>query len=606
MRCNPYPYRNRITGIIYPLILALCFMAIRLGAQTNDTPPPLMNLPEVQDAHDSHDHGCGNSEQPSVTAPNADYITFGIVNPVFTFFDDYGGSPATMTTTTCPNSNFSFGNFNSWTGCWGTWVNGVFNPPCNQHTWENTPNGGHFSIQTPGIDPCIPQLQKVFPGDAFSALIGNRTCGSGGGGFVDRIAFPITYDPTNSFITYRSAVVLDSPLDFTHNSGDKRPRFMIAILDHITGDTIDHNCGRFDLFPGDGVTVWNGDPNSRVWKDWSTVGIDLSQLTNIVPGQQLDIVFQVHGCAFSAHTGYAYVSLVCQQMSIAMSGCEGTNIVQLTGPAGYAAYEWRGPVCANCTPTVTTGTTITVNNALSGWKYFLTLTSYYNNCMVKNIQTTLQFTRIVPEFEPMVGCVGFPSSFVDNSMINQNATNDRIWNFGDGTATVTVQVGTVTHTFTAPGTYIVSLTRTSTDPCSATYTSTVSVTASPPEFDGPIVPAKGICTGDHVAIPLTVSPTTATVYWNTQILSGTVSITTNPVNPAITGLINDQITNLTGTDATVLYTIYPGSTYCHGIPATCTVTIHPLPLPIVTGNPSSCTGATGVVYSTEMGKSNYL
>jgi hypothetical protein len=98
----------------------------------------------------------------------------------------------------CANSDFSSGTFTNWSGCFGTWCaesggtrcSGLYIPynnPCSNlmNTWSNTPTGGHFSIQTPGTDPCIPAIQKVFPGDSYSALVGNRTCSSGGGGYID-------------------------------------------------------------------------------------------------------------------------------------------------------------------------------------------------------------------------------------------------------------------------------------------------------------------------------------------------------------------------------------------------------------------------------------
>lgn len=507
------------------------------------------------------------------------------------------GPPATLTvivagnstTISCPNSNFSNGSFSNWSGCSGLWCDQSgpgstrctnpftpYNPPCNNpnQPWYNTPVGGHFSIQTPGTDPCIPALQKVFPGEMYAALIGNRVC-SGGGGYIDQLTYQITYDPSNSLFFYRSAIVLANITDPTHNTPDKRPRFTIEIRDHITGTVIDPICGAFDLFPGDGVTAWNNGPNNFVWKDWSTVGLDISQLTGIIPGQVLDVVFTVHGCSYTAHTGYAYISASCNNLPVSIAGCTGTNSIQLTGPAGFASYQWTGPYCATCSPSNQNGQSITINNALPGWQYKLQLTSFYNNCQITDIWSTLQFTQITPDFEPLIGCVGSPSNFIDQSEINQNPTNERVWDFGDGTATVTVTTGNVAHTYTSPGIYVVSLTRTSTDPCSATKTMTISVTFVPAEFGEPVTPAKSIWSGDIVAIPLTVTPTTTTAYWTTSVVAGTVSITTNPQNPAITTSINDIIYNHGTTPAIVVYTIYPGSIYCHGVPSTCTVTVYP-------------------------------
>ncbi len=496
--------------------------------------------------------------------------------------------------TSCSNSNFHQGTFDDWSGCWGTWINGLFIPPCLQNSWTDTPNGGHFSIETAGSDPCIPQLQKVFPGDAYSALIGARQCTTGGGGFVDQVAYPITYDPNSSFISWRSAVVFAGFDDPAHVTANQRPRFQVTILDHNTGDTLDLPCGRFDLFPGDGVTTWNAGPDNLQWKDWSITGMDLSRLTNISAGQQVDIVFQVHGCALGDHTGYAYVSLVCQSMTVSISGCEGNNTVQLTAPPGFATYEWQGPVCATCSPTTTTGSTLTVNNALSGWKYFLTMTSFYPSCTVRVLDTTLHITSINPHFEVTPACVGLPSTFIDNSVINQHATSDRIWNFGDGTATVTVQTATVTHTYTTPGSYLVSLTRTSSDPCSKTYTATVTINPQPvPTITG----ATSSCLG-ATGVGYATEAGKTNYLWSIEPAgAGTITAGMNTNSILVTW-------NTVGINSVkVNYTDEGGCTAA--LPATQTVTVYARPVPTITGAASACKGSTGMIYLTEPGNSNY-
>jgi hypothetical protein len=152
------------------------------------------------------------------------------------------------TNSQCANSDFSYGNFTNWSGCYGTWCNDVnesqtrctgpympFSDPCTSiaKTWINNPTGGHFSIQTPGADPCITGLATVFPGDSYSALVGNRTCSSGGGGYIDKLTYQIAYDPSNSFFIYRCAVVLENPNDPSHNTPDRKPRFTLEIKDEV-------------------------------------------------------------------------------------------------------------------------------------------------------------------------------------------------------------------------------------------------------------------------------------------------------------------------------------------------------------------------------------
>lgn len=593
-------------------------MAIRLGAQTTDTPPPLMNLPVINKHDCEHDHSTDASHpneqahyEPSVTVSTPSYDNY----PFLSSFEDYVIIPlssASATATTCPNSDFSSGIAAPWVGCFGR-----FDNPCSKPGFLFAPNPPnslvplHKSIIGPGWpDPQTNGgLMSVFPGEFSSARLGD-TAYTGGTDKAAILKYDISLNPNTYFFIYRYAIVLQSGGHF----GNQQPDFEVKLTD-LNDIELDHTCGTYYYaaptsspvpLPNGWHQIGSGGEGTVYWKEWSTVGMDLQKYSESPYNlSEVRITFKVRGCTYNTHYGYAYISTSCGSMHITQAGCAGSNQVVLQAPPGFATCTWTGPICSTCTPTATIGQTRTIINANVGDTYRLDLIAQ-NGCVVKQVMTTLQFTTIEPSFSSFVGCVGFPSSFIDNSVINQNATDDRIWNFGDGTATVTVQTGTVSHTYTTSGTFVVSLTRTTTDPCSKTITSLVSVTASPPEFSSPVLPERSICSGDHIAIPVTVTPTTATVYWTSSVISGTVSITTNPVNPAITGLINDQITNLTGTDATVLYTIYPGSTYCHGIPATCTITVHPLPVPIVSGNPTSCTGATGVVYSTETGKSNYL
>ncbi|MCK9220512.1 MAG: hypothetical protein M0P47_10745, partial [Bacteroidales bacterium] len=483
--------------------------------------------------------------------------------------------PTDQGTTTCPNSNFGNGTFDNWNGCYGPWVEGTYAPPCPQpgiYDWTNIPNGGHFLIESPGMDPCITALNKVFPGDQHSALIGNRTC-SGGAGFVDQLIYPITYDPNNSFFIYRSAVVLADPNGNGHNDTNTKPRFTIKIIDHLTQAVIDPVCGSFDLYPGDGVTIWNTGPNNYLWKDWSTIGLDLSQLNPpIETGQLLDVVFTVHGCPWSAHTGYAYISAVCEQMSVSMSGCSGQSTVVLNGPPGFATYTWIGPIGPNST--VYVGNPYTIYNANSGDKYRLDLVSFYNNCTVKQVMTTITFTTVIPGFTSVVNCVGNPSSFTDIStttnpsqpIVNRRWKFEATDPFGDLTTNPTI-----THTFTL-GPHEVTVESHSLDGCVGTFTQTINV--GPPPTITNLTTGKEICSEENANISMDFSQTGASATWTSVVTTGTATITNNPTNQSGT-LINDQIVNTGTIDAVATYTITPKIGDCSGVPITYLVTVHP-------------------------------
>lgn len=521
-----------------------------------------------------------------------------------------------LPSTSCQNSDFSLGSFSNWSGCSGKWCadtlpgstrcNGnyvPFNPPCNNpgQPWYNNPTGGHFTIENPGADACIPALNMVFTGDAHSALIGNRACNNNNaGGYVDQLTYHIVYDPSHSFFIYRCAVVLSNIQDPTHNTANRRPRFTFVILDHLTGDTIDPVCGFYDLWPGDGITTWNqtGLPLNFYWKDWSTIGVDLSGLTGITPGQLLDVVFMVHGCAFTAHPGYAYISAYCGSMTIQVAGCEGSGEVTMTGPPGFTQYVWRGPYCASCPPNPPTyiGNPVTITTAegaVTGNIFTLTVTAL-NGCQVQNIQQIIAFTNVIAAFTHDSTCVGQGMQFTDQSTTSQNQIVAWDWNFGDGSPIVHLQ--NPVHIYTAPNTYTVTLIAYSSDNCSNTTTSQVTIDPLPtPSFTtGPNsvclnVPGNVYITQPGKSNYLWIIPSQATVTAGGTTLDNSVTLTWST--------IGTYPISINYTDPVTLCTA--------ATPTNFTVTVNPLPVPAIGGPVAACAGSTGNIYSTLSGMSNY-
>ena len=471
-----------------------------------------------------------------------------------------------------------------------------FNPPCSnpEQPWYNTPTGGHFSIETPGPDPCNSAISKTFPGppvEAFSALLGNRQCNNGGGGYVDQLTYDLVYDPTNSFFIYRSAVVLSDITNPTHNTPDKRPRFTIEIFDENTGLLLDPVCGFFDLYPGDGVTTWIPGPNNTVWKDWSTIGIDLSEYS-LTAGQLLNIVFTVHGCSFTAHTGYAYITTECKQMEISLSGCSGASTVSLTGPPGFASYEWYGPICGTCTPTIiSTSQTCTIINANEGDVYGLDMVSF-NGCPVDSNLTTIAFTNVIPSFSSVINCVGNSSTFTDLSTSTNPSQPivSRKWKFdAAGPWFGPYSNPSTTHTYNITGPHEVTVESYSLEGCVGTATQTIIISPAPTLTNSSL--NKSICSGDNVGLALSFSQPGSHATWSSIVTSGSATITPNPPGHSGT-LIDDQIVNTGTGSALVTYSITPIIGACVGGTVTCVITVHPLPTANISGSVTVCTGDT--------------
>ena len=521
-------------------------------------------------------------------------------------------------TNVCPNSNFSEGNFNNWSGCWGLWCapdggsrcSGSyipFKPPCDNlgQTWTNTPNGGHFAItsNTTQRDPYVNEIFTVFPGDQSSALLGFRHIvqgnNNGGGGYADQLKYQFTYHATSSFFIYRFAVVLEDITNSTHNTPDKRPRFTVEIRDHASQAPLDPTCGFFDVYPGDGQPNWNTytipSPINKVvqWKNWSSIGIDLSTLaTPPVEGQLLDVVFTVHGCGYQAHTGYAYISTVCSQMSVSLSGCSGASSVALTGPPGFAQYEWFGPICPTCTPSVVClgpNPDCSITNAFEGDIYRLNMVSF-NGCAVNNTYTTIAFTHVLPSFTSEVNCVGNPSSFTDISTStnpNQPIVR-RKWQFdASGIWEGPFSDPTIIHTFNTAGPHEVAIESYSQDDCMETTSQTVNVELAP-VITTPLLD-KTICSGENVGLALDFSQASAFATWSGAVTTGSAAITLNP--PGRSGnLIDDIIVNTGSDNAVVTYTIIPKIGTCEGVPVFGYVTVLPLPAATIAGTTAVCTG----------------
>ena len=163
-----------------------------------------------------------------------------------------------------------------------------------------------------------------------------------------------------------------------------------------------------------------------------------------------------------------------------------------------------------------------------------------------------------------------------------------------------------------------TLTNTTNVPVTATYT---------------VTPKAGSCTGSNFTITVTVNPKpfitpqTRTICGNTAftvtptngsgniVPTGTIYTWSTPVSSpanAVTGgsqestgqtSISQTLSNNTSNPATLTYTVTPVSGNCTGASFTVTVTVNSAPN--ITGPIAVYAGATGVIYTTETGKSNY-
>ncbi|MDD4604657.1 MAG: hypothetical protein PHF97_12760, partial [Bacteroidales bacterium] len=495
--------------------------------------------------------------------------------------------PTDQGTTTCPNSNFGNGTFDNWNGCYGR-----FTDPCLRPGFLTEPIPPlsnvplHKIINSSWLDPNTTAngggLPTIPPGETHSARIGDTTQ-TGETDKASELKYAITIGQDNYFFIYRYAIVLQSG---GHPKGSQ-PDFEVKITDENNVE-LDPVCGTYYFeapttapspLPDGWHLIGTGGNGSIYWKEWSTIGMDLTPYT--LPPYNLQTIyinFKVRGCTYNTHFGCAYISTTCSQMNITLSGCEGSGQVTLTGPPGFTIYEWQGPFCPTCPPDPPKyyGQTVTITaaqGASTGNRFDLNLTAA-NGCVVKHVQQTISFTSVIPGFTSVVNCVGNPSSFTDIStttnpsqpIVNRRWKFEATDPFGDLTTNPTI-----THTFTL-GPHEVTVESHSLDGCVGTFTQTINV--GPPPTITNLTTGKEICSEENANISMDFSQTGASATWTSVVTTGTATITNNPTNQSGT-LINDQIVNTGTIDAVATYTITPKIGDCSGVPITYLVTVHP-------------------------------
>jgi uncharacterized protein (TIGR02145 family) len=471
----------------------------------------------------------------------------------------------------CENSNFSLGTWKGWNGCYGTF-NKTGSPPkpvlspCEQPGYSPT---RHVLKQGPGYFDhySCGGLPTVFPGESWCARLGDTASG----GHAEQLKYEITVDDETYLFVYRYAVVLESP----NHTMDEQPGFKVEIQD-MMGNVIDSTCGLYEVYA---PNCWCGDPGCEVppgwvccgsprqvyWKDWTTVGMNLTSYV----GQTIRIVFTTHGCCYSAHMGYAYLSAYCSYLTMQTAMCQGDTSATLSAPPGFS-YLWH-TVNGDTAVNGDTTSSIVVPNPTTGSTYTCVLTAV-NGCSV-TISQTLTYTVITANFTHGSSCATLPIVFDDSSYVNQNEVTGWRWDFGDGSPVVTGNP-TPTHSFANPGVYNVQLIANSTEGCKDTIVKTISVDSLPTVTNTPLV--KSICSKENTDIDITASVTGTLVTWTASSKNGT---TTGFFNSTAASSSIDQVLNNTGTiPDTITYHITPYKNTCSGPPVDYKVAVMPFPL----------------------------
>lgn len=179
-------------------------------------------------------------------------------------------------------------------------------------------------------------LRTVPEGKMASVRLGNWLTGNNGQPQAENITYGMTVDTTMfNLLVLRYAAVLQDP----EHSPDLQPRFRLQIL-NSAGDLID-SCGLADFIANPSLIGstdeggWNQAANEVLWKDWTTVGIDLTAYS----GQTIFIRLTTNDCGEGSHYGYAYFTLECATKRMQTEGCSYVPDNRFTVPSGFR-YRW--------------------------------------------------------------------------------------------------------------------------------------------------------------------------------------------------------------------------------------------------------------------------
>ena len=290
------------------------------------------------------------------------------------------------------------------------------------------PDSRHtICYDTSARDPNTTNLLRMVPEGATSSVrLGNPSTDLEAPQ-SEAVTYSLLVD-TASFeiILLRYAAVLQDPM---HDPSDQ-PRFRIEVLDS-TFRAIDPECTSAD-FIADASLGWNMAPNNVLWKDWSSVGMDLTAYA----GQQVYVRLTTFDCNEGSHFGYAYFTLDCMRKSLQTTACGAIDSNTFTAPAGFNYYWYN-----NQSPdTVSTAQSVTLPTA--DITYYCDMTKIGNpNCRYTiSAYAGTRFPMASFDTTVRVANCSFTVDFTNTSTVSPDGINpiagetceSAFWDFGNG------------------------------------------------------------------------------------------------------------------------------------------------------------------------------
>lgn len=311
----------------------------------------------------------------------------------------------------------------------------------------------HTIMKGKGVDAnTCDKISVVAPGGLYSARLGNDNIGKE----VETLSYTLDVTEANALFIYKYAVVLQDP----GHKPEEQPYFKVSVFNE-NRELIDPLCGSYNVIATSNLPGFEKcTTNSVVYKDWTTVGLNLSAYI----GKNIIIEFETGDCALGGHYGYAYVEAYCSSLKINATYCANANGTILSAPIGFA-YLWE---------TGETTQTIKIDNPINGKKYACQLTSA-TGCKV-DISTLITFQEPIINFDTTGNCDNSDTGFINTTSNTDNTTNSFHWDFGDGT---TSDLENPKHQFASKGDYNVRFSFSNSLGCSYSITKTIKINPNP-------------------------------------------------------------------------------------------------------------------------------
>ena len=362
------------------------------------------------------------------------------------------------------------------------------------------------NTDTSARDPRTNNLLRTIPkGFTSSVRLGNWSANRAMPE-AEGVIYSLRVDTLNfSLLLMQYAAVLQDPM----HAPEDQPRFRLELLDS-NFNLIDPNCAAADFIANRNLG-WNLAPNNVLWKDWTTVGVDLSAYHN----RQVYLRLTTYDCNEGSHFGYAYFTLQCLIKNISTTSCGNADSNHFTAPEGFN-YRWY--TTSNPT-TLSTSRTLSVPSSRT--TVYLCDLSFLNNSSCSFTLSAYGGSRyplarvdtIVTYSNCHINVQFVNRSTVSSDGINPVATGEMAetawWDFGNGYTSDSYNGYT---SYDHPGTYTVTLVAgISGGQCTDTLTFPITVGfPTQPSITGP----STLCFGDIDTLRLH-NATTPDSLWQT-------------------------------------------------------------------------------------------